>query len=972
MKYFYTKMKSILGLLLICLFITNSNSYAQMSVTTGNTAEELVNRLVGEGVDVFNATLNPGCALTQRGTFGHAPGPNDLGIDSGIVLTTGIVDNGTSGVYSNYLTGLAMPTSGVSSDPDLASLVSVSIHDACILEFDFIPKGDTIKFNYVFGSEEYPEFACSGYNDVFGFFISGGIYTTPTNIALVPGTTIPVAINSINKAPAGTGYPISTCMEMGAGSPFTEFYVDNEGLLMSPNIAYDGFTTVLQAIAGVSPCDTYHLKIAIADGGDGTLDSGVFLEAGSLSSTVLEVQTFGGAGFEIPYTNCVRGCPPGKFTVTRTGSMSTPITVDYTLEGTAVNGTDYVFLPGSVTIPAGETSVDVWIEPYVFPYAVGPKTVIVKIYSPYTCGDELIVLSSDTITIFDSMYVKILQEDTAICLGESVLLEIETDTLFSIQWTPSILVADPTGLSNTVTPSSTTTYTVSVSMEGVACPASSDNVTIEVKMPPTVDLGADLKVCLDGGIMLDPLIEPEPDEDFTYLWTPAVGLSDPTIRNPFASPTITTEYVLSVNPGAEGCEGTDTILIQVLPNDINLINTDQTVCEGTVVPLNVSGHPDFTYRWTDETDIVNPHVQNTAVVANYTRTITVTASHIGCEDMVKSFNLTVEPNPIVNLGEDKIICMGDTVHLYTSVDPHDFGGYTYDWFPRLKLTDYTIKNPIFNGYSSEEYIVRVETPNGCFGQDTIEVIVNPSIFLTTNFEDTVICSNESLQIIANGAVTYQWSPSWGLNNDTISNPIASPSHSTLYTLIGVNEYGCVDTHLVNIQIAPSIVSTMPDSVDIWPGEAYQIDLITNGHYFSWFPPEGLSNTTIANPVASPDVRTRYFVNIKGESGCEAVDSIDIIVHLESIFDVPNAFVPGNSFVNNGEFKIFKRGDVTLNKFQIFNRWGNLVFETDDINKGWDGTYNGEPQPKGVYVYQIEGTLNTGRKVQLQGDVTLIR
>src|SRR5690606_29734197 len=130
-----------------------------------------------------------------------------------------------------------------------------------------------------------------------------------------------------------------------------EFYVDNEGLLMSPNIAYDGFTTVLQAIAGVSPCDTYHLKIAIADGGDGTLDSGVFLEAGSLKSTALEVQTFGGAGFEVPYTNCVRGCPPGKFTVTRSGGTGSSIDVPYSLEGTAVNGVDYEFLPGIVTIP---------------------------------------------------------------------------------------------------------------------------------------------------------------------------------------------------------------------------------------------------------------------------------------------------------------------------------------------------------------------------------------------------------------------------------------------------------------------------------------------------------------------------------------------------------------------------------------------------------------------------------------------
>jgi len=959
---------AVLQLLLLCGVFS---AQAQMTLTTGNTADELAQKLAGEGVEVFNATLNPGCALTQRGTFAHPPGLSDIGIDSGIVLTTGIVDNGTTGINRPYSTFISGSTSS-GTDPDLASLITFSIFDACVLEFDFIPKGDTVKFNYVFGSEEYPEWACSSKNDVFGFFISGGFYPGPTNIALVPGTTIPVAINSINKAPAGTSFDVSTCMSMGAGSPFGMYYVDNEDVLHSPSVVYDGFTTILQAVAAVTPCDTFHLKIAIADGDDPSFDSGVFLEAGSLKSTALEVQTFGGAGFEVPYTNCVRGCPPGKFTVTRSGGTGSSIDVPYSLEGTAVNGVDYEFLPGVVTIPAGSASADVLIEPIVFPYAVGPKSVIVKIYSPYTCDDELIVLSSDTITIFDSMYVKFLQPDTTICRGESVYLEVETDTLFNISWTPSAFVDDPTGLSNTVSPSSTMTYGVTINMEGVACPASSDFVTITVKNPPTVDLGPDLKVCLDGGVMLNPMITPEPDEDFTYSWTPTTGLSDPTIRNPIASPTISTNYVLTVNPGAEGCEAKDTILVQVLPNDITLVNTDQTVCEGTVVPLNVSGHPDFTYRWTDETDILEPHMQNTAVVANYTRTITVTASHPGCFDMTKSFDLTVEPNPDVDLGEDRVICMSDTVHLYASVDPHDFDGYTYTWTPGIKLSDSTIKNPIFNGYSSEEYIVKVETPLGCFGVDTIEVIVNPSQFITVNFEDTVICNTTPLQILADGGVKYQWSPSWGLNNDTIKNPLATPNHSTLYTLVAENEFGCLDTQLVNIHIAPSIVSTMPDSVDIWPGETYEIDLVTNGHYFNWFPPEGLSNTTIPNPIASPDVRTRYFVNITGENGCSFTDSIDIIVHLESIFDVPNAFVPGNSNVNNGIFKIEKRGLVTLDRFQIFNRWGNLVFETNDINQGWDGRYNGEPQPKGVYVYQIEGTLNTGRKVTLQGNVTLIR
>src|SRR5205823_743581 len=125
----------------------------------------------------------------------------------------------------------------------------LSTYDACILEFDFKPAGDTVKFNYVFGSEEYTSFTCSSFNDVFGFFISGPGFAVPTNIALVPGTTIPVCINSVNCGATGF-YSTSTCAALGPGSPFCTYYVNNSA---GTTITYDGITTTLTAIAGVTP-----------------------------------------------------------------------------------------------------------------------------------------------------------------------------------------------------------------------------------------------------------------------------------------------------------------------------------------------------------------------------------------------------------------------------------------------------------------------------------------------------------------------------------------------------------------------------------------------------------------------------------------------------------------------------------------------------------------------------------------------
>lgn len=963
-------MKKII-LLLSTLWLINHQSQAQYTAVDSRTAAQLVEKLTGEGVEILSSSLD--CAPQANGTF---EGVGDLGIDSGIVLTTGRVNTsgfelGVFGAYDPF----NIPSTSVSrpGDTDLNSILTgTATRDACILEFQFIPAGDSIKFNYVFGSSEYKDWSCSVFNDVFGFFISGGGFATPTNIATVPGTTIPVCVNSTTGETTG-----ALCTAMGPGSPFSMFYNDNEGGL---SITYGGFTTIFQAKAAVSPCDTYTLKLAIADGSptgtDDALDSGVFLEAGSLSSTGLTVETTGAPGAPEMQKSIVRGCGDGFFRIHRASSIGTSLTVNYHLSGTAVNGIDYASLPGIAVIPPGSNYVEVPVTPLPSPGGVSPKSLIVSILDPYACGGAPMVLSSDTLWIYDSLEVDIIQNDTIICIGNSVDLSVEASDYLDIVWTPvGAVTPDPTARAITVTPTATTTYRATATLASLpSCPGASDIVTVVVKQIPIVDAGPDTYICLGGEKTFNPTITPTPDDSYTYAWTPVVptaGIVDPTVKNATVSPTLSTTYYLSVNSGAPGCDGSDSVRVAVLPNDIELLNTDISVCKGEVVPLNANGRPEFTYRWTPETDVVDPFSMNTSMVANTSGLVTVTASHPGCFDMVKSFYLDVQPIPNVDAGPDRVICSGDTVRLIASTDPV-YPSYTYKWTPGDKLTDSTIKDPIFNGYSSQTYELIVTTPIGCEGRDTIHIQVNNSNFTTVNVSDTGICPNESVQLEASGAIKYEWIPSAGLSNDTIPNPIASPNYSTNYVLLATSPDGCVDSKYVNITVHPEAVTTLPDSVQVYPGEQYEIDMVTNAHYFNWFPPEGLNYTDVPNPIASPDVRTRYYVDAITEQGCTTRDSIDIVVNLESIFQVPNAFVPGNAQVNNGTFKIVRRGEVELLRFTIYNRWGNKVFETTDINQGWDGRFNGEAQPAGVYVYIIEGRLNTGRVVSLKGNVTLLR
>jgi gliding motility-associated-like protein len=264
----------------------------------------------------------------------------------------------------------------------------------------------------------------------------------------------------------------------------------------------------------------------------------------------------------------------------------------------------------------------------------------------------------------------------------------------------------------------------------------------------------------------------------------------------------------------------------------------------------------------------------------------------------------------------------------------------------------------------------VTTPLGCRGADTMQIVVFAGDFMVVNPIDTGSCQPVRIQLDATGANTYTWSPGYGLSSTNIPNPVATPNTSTDYQLIGSKTYGshvCYDTQMVAVTVYPNATINLPDSVQIWPGESYQLDPQGNGLYYSWFPPSGLSATDISNPVAQPEVRTRYFVTATTEAGCIVTDSIDILVNTETLLDAPNAFSP-----TSGGFKIVKRGIATLQYFRIYNRWGNKVFETTDIDKGWDGTFNGVAQPLGVYVYSIDATTSTGRPFKKNGNVTLLR
>jgi gliding motility-associated-like protein len=255
-------------LLLLSLF--SFGIKAQLLVSPNNNATTLVNQIVGNNVTVTNAVIN--CNSSASGLF--ISNGSNIGLANGILLTTGKA-TGASGPNNKANAGTEFAgcsTCPNFSDSDLQAIESQATYDGCVLEFDIKPVCNTLNVKYVFGSEEYPEYVNSKFNDAFGFFITGpnplgGNYSS-LNIAKLPNGS-PVAINTVNNGTGNSG-PCTNCA----------YYVNNTG---GSSIQYDGFTKPLTASVSVSPCFTYHLKLAIADAGDPDFDSGVFLEYGGVT-----------------------------------------------------------------------------------------------------------------------------------------------------------------------------------------------------------------------------------------------------------------------------------------------------------------------------------------------------------------------------------------------------------------------------------------------------------------------------------------------------------------------------------------------------------------------------------------------------------------------------------------------------------------------------------------------------------------
>ncbi len=442
----------------------------------------------------------------------------------------------------------------------------------------------------------------------------------------------------------------------------------------------------------------------------------------------------------------------------------------------------------------------------------------------------------------------------------------------------------------------------------------------------------------------------------TYLWSPTTGLSDSTIADPWASPGVTTTYIVQTT---DSC-GTDadTITVHVYNEQISII-PDTSICLGNSVSLYATGGG--SYSWTASVGVVpSPNSPTPMVTPLVTTTyyVEVTTPN-GCLQ-TDSVTVTVDPSvPVTTISSDTIICNGASVTLNAT------GGNSYSWTPSATLNDNTSSNPIATPTQTTTYIV--EYFNSC-GSVFDSVTVTLSVVNAVCSPDVMICQQDSIELWATGGESYWWSPGTYLSDPDTSHPISFPAQPITYMVVVYDSLGCTDTSYTSIGFFDDpYVYAGADDVITW-GSSTQLNASGSGTNFSWSPADSLSCTNCSNPIASPTATTTYVLTLTDANGCTATDSVTIVV--DGSLYVPNTFTPNGDGINDMFFAFGQ--EIETFEMWIFNRWGELIFTCDDLSIGWDGTYQGDVVQIDTYVWRIKYKEYAGKEGERIGHVNVVR
>jgi len=619
---------------------------------------------------------------------------------------------------------------------------------------------------------------------------------------------------------------------------------------------------------------------------------------------------------------------------------------------------DYVNIASQWVPPNGQQSPDSLYNLVVQPTET---TVYQRISRNGGCVDT----AQATVNVIPPAEMQIVPADTTVCAGQSVVLRLTYPPgVTEIMWTPATSLSCSDCDNPTATPAGTTTYSVSGKFEGCNTGTSA---TVNVTNPPAYRFPGDRMLCGGQSVTLNEIF----DAGATYTWT-STDLTFGTFvgAQPVVIPTQkTTTYFLKAING--GCPVEDQVTIVVVNGALEAFG-DTTICRGATALLTATTTIPGTLQWD------NGAGSGGAVNVSPTQTTIYTVTfNFGTDCQLTDSVTVVVDGQIaqVQFPADVSLCPGESITLNDLVTP----GATYAWSSLPGTFTSTLPTPTVTPDQTTKYTVTT-TIGSCVSTQSVDVIVFSGVTLQVS-NDTTICAKETVTLVANGSATgeYLWTPGGGTGP---SLPV-TPADNTIYQVTYTYGDGCTLQETVAVDVVPNFTTEIiatPDTNTINLGESIELfakvapSQSLNGFQYTWFENGQQLAATTEKITAKPEVTTDmvlYLVEVVSPNGCRQTDTISFrLIQPNVVF--PNAFTPNGDGINNTFQMVVLEGTATIDQMEIYNRWGQKVFDSKDPAAAWDGRTDGKEAPSDVYACTVRWRRGDGSLVIYVGEITLLR
>ena len=834
------------------------------------------NVLLGEGVKIISVNYF-GDSTTQVGYFTDING-TIIGLDSGIVMSTGNLieidpsfTNQPHPAVDVFDSDLLTVANQVFNILAISNVVDTVRHSS-VIEFEFVPESDSIEFNYVFGSQEYPNynvnppsggFINQEFNDVFGFFISGpgitGSFSSPSqypngaqNIAFVPGTSpqIPITVSSIHNGDAVI-------------TPLNQQYFQ----ATNPNaVGMNGRTVTMTAKLLLTACDTFHIKLAIADGEDILLNSYVFLEAKSFGSPNIIVKAKPSFYTLNSNGNLYEGCGNVELAFTRFNDISAMQKINIKFSGTAQNGIDYSFLPDSVVFNSGQSTAILSVNVLDDGIIEGKETIIIGV-QPDTAACVTLDTSTTVLEILDPKPLFVDSNHVYVdCLDDSLIL-----TPLILQGIEPFYYSWGNGDSSSFlsfNPPVDTSFNVTIT-DACGIDTTATFVTGHIStLPLTLSSVIDSINCVADSLAITPLVTGG-SKSLSYLWSTGQKTDSIKVR-----PNADTKYYVTVTDFCDSLNPLiDSILVKFFsPAPTTSTKNDTISCtQSNTITVDVQkGSNQYSFLWS------NGYNTQSAIISSVGNDITY---YVTVTDQCLPGVSFIDSVKVFEVNEPLSISTKDTI-LNCNLSLIDIGPkiitggqfQRYEWSTGDKTQSIKV-----NPSTTTKYFVTVT--DSCFLSsplvDSILVTVTtPSLNIVA--DDTSFncpANNFSISVVVltgQAPISYQWS-----SGQTSSSFMVSMSNDTSFIVTVTDGCGASRTDTLNIifNLSPDLVSTMNDTVLACLGDtAFLKPFISGGtppYQYIWL--TGQSSQSI-NVV--PEYSTNYIVQISDE--CSSVFLFDTV------------------------------------------------------------------------------------------------